>query len=460
MPQLFSVIDIETTGGSSRKERITEIAVYVTDGQKIVDEFVSLVNPERRITPFITSLTGINNEMLEDAPKFFEIAAKIVEITRDTVFVGHNVNFDYGFVKQEFAQLGYNFRLNTLCTVQLSRKLIPGHKSYSLGNICEDLGITIEGRHRAGGDAKATAILFNILFALDMKNNEGININGFSVNGLHPSLNLAKIKNLPEKNGVYYLYNQDNDLIYIGKSKNIYSRILQHLRNEKTTKGINMRSEIADVDYEPTGCELIALLKESHEIKQNKPRYNKAQRRTINTWGIFSSEDENGYIRFQVKHIDDCEDFCLNVYSSKNAATESLQFFCTKYNLCQKLCGLYQSAGACFYHGLGECRGACCGKETFEDYNKRAQMFITEISLNLNDVFILIENCDDERIAAISFRQNKYIGYGFTDKDSHLRPEDLYDIIERYPENKDIRQIIRTYLNTKNDYRIIRVSGD
>lgn len=458
MPQLFSVIDIETTGGLNRHERITEIAVYVSDGEKIVDEFSSLVNPEKRLTPFITSLTGITNEMLVDAPKFYEIAARIVEITRGTVFVGHNVNFDYGFVKQEFAQLGYNYRMNTLCTVQLSRKLIPGHKSYSLGKICEDLGIRIEGRHRASGDAKATVILFNMLYQYDYKHNEGVNINGFSINGLHPALNIAKIKNLPEKNGVYYFYNQDKELIYIGKSKNIYTRVLQHLRNEKTNKGINMRTEIADVGYELTGCELVALLKESQEIKLNKPCYNKAQRRTINTWGIFSHEDDKGYIRFEVKHVDDCEDFCLNVYSSKNAASETLQFFCSKYKLCQKLCGLYQSAGACFYHGLGECKGACCGEESCVDYNKRAEQFIAEISLNLKDVFILFENCDDDKIAVVSIKQNKYVGYGFTDKDSNLRIEDMHEIIERYPENKDVRQIIKSYLNTKKDYRIIKTS--
>jgi len=457
MAQLFSVIDIETTGGMNRTEKITEIAVYVTDGQKIVDEFATLINPERRVPPFITALTGITNEMLEDAPKFYEIASKIVEITQDTVFVGHNVNFDYGFVKQEFAQLGYNYKRNTLCTVQLSRKLFPGFKSYSLGKLCSELNINIENRHRAAGDAKATTVLFNMLHAYDFENNEGININGFSINGLNPELKIAKIQNLPEKCGVYYFYNQEKDLIYIGKSKNIYTRVLSHLRNDKTNKGLNMRGEIADVDFELTGCELIALLKESHEIKQNKPRYNKAQRRTMNNWGIFSHEDENGYIRFGIRNVNDSEDACISVYSSKNAAVESLQFYCAKYNLCQKLCGLYQSAGACFYYGLGECRGACCGVESAQDYNLRTEQYISEISLNLKDVFILLENCDDERIGVVAIRQNKYNGFGFTDKDAQLRADDLHDIIEKYPENKDVRQIIRTYLNTKKDYRILNL---
>ncbi len=457
MSQLFSVIDIETTGGLNRTEKITEIAVYITDGQNILDEYSTLINPERRVPPFITGLTGITNEMLEDAPKFYEIASKIVEITKDTVFVGHNVSFDYGFVKQEFAQLGYNYRLNTLCTVQLSRKIFPGYKSYSLGNICNDIGINIENRHRAAGDAKATAILFHKLFEHDFRVNEGVNINGFSINGLHNELNLAKIKNLPEKCGVYYFYNAEKELIYIGKSKNIYTRVLSHLRNDKTNKGLNMRGEIADIDFELTGCELIALLKESHEIKQNKPKFNKAQRRTINNWGVFSYEDENGYIRFGIRNINDSEDSCINVYSSKNAAIESLQFYCSKYNLCQKLCGLYQSAGACFYYGLGECRGACCGAESAIEYNKRAEMFIDELIPDLKNVFIILEHCDDERVGIVSIQKSKYAGFGFTDKDTNLRAEDLYDIIEKYPENKDVSQIIRTYLNTKKDYRVLKV---
>jgi len=455
MAQLFSVVDIETTGGVSRTEKITEIAIFVTDGYKIIDEFSSLVNPEKRLTPFITSLTGITNEMLEDAPKFYEIAQKIVEITRDTIFVAHNVSFDYGFVKQEFAQLGYNFRLNTLCTIRLSRKLFPGHRSYSLGNICNDLNIKIENRHRAAGDAKATTILFNMLYELDINNNEGVNINGFSVNGLNQKLDLRKVKNLPEKCGVYYFYNEENDLIYVGKSKNIYSRVLTHLRNEKTKKGLNMRNEIADIDFELTGCELIALLKESHEIKQNKPKYNKAQRRTINNWGVFSTENESGYICFYVKHINESEDYCLNVFSSRNAAIESLQYYCKKYDLCQKLCGLYSSAGACFYYGLGECKGACCEEEPANEYNKRANIFIDEISINLKNSYIIFENCDNEQIGVVAIKQNKYIGYGFADKESDCIPYNIDDIIKRYPDNKDVKQIIRTYLKTKNNYRIV-----
>jgi DNA polymerase-3 subunit epsilon len=160
---LFTIIDIETTGNSSGNGKITEIAIYQHNGQNITDSFSTLINPEIDIPYFITKLTGINNEMVKNAPKFYEVARKIVELTAGRTFIAHNVHFDYSFVKEEFKRLGYNFNRKTLCTVQLSRKLLPGHKSYSLGRLCDDLGIEINGRHRAAGDAYATVKLFEIL---------------------------------------------------------------------------------------------------------------------------------------------------------------------------------------------------------------------------------------------------------------------------------------------------------
>jgi DNA polymerase-3 subunit epsilon len=160
---LYAIIDIETTGQSALKGKITEIAIFIHDGTEIVESFSSLVNPECYIPQFITDLTGISNDMVKRAPKFYEIARKIVEITQDKIFVGHNVQFDYRFVQEEFKRLGYDYQRQTMCTVRLGRKFIPGHRSYSLGNICEELGISINGRHRAAGDAYATTKLFEII---------------------------------------------------------------------------------------------------------------------------------------------------------------------------------------------------------------------------------------------------------------------------------------------------------
>lgn len=160
---MYTVIDIETTSGSYKSGKITEIAIFVTDGTQIIDQFISLVNPECYIPPYITEITGINNEMVKNAPKFYEIAKQIVEITQNRTFVAHNVNFDYKFIKHEFGALGYHFDRKKLCTVELSRKYLPGHASYSLGKLCNDLNIELNGRHRAGGDAEATVKLFHLI---------------------------------------------------------------------------------------------------------------------------------------------------------------------------------------------------------------------------------------------------------------------------------------------------------
>ena len=160
---MFSIIDIETTGQSYKNGKITEIAIYQHNGQEVTDSYSTLINPEMDIPFFITDLTGIDNEMVRTAPKFYQVAKKIIEMTMGRTFVAHNASFDYKFIKEEYARLGYDYHRKTMCTVKLSRKLLPGHPSYSLGKLCADLGIEINGRHRAAGDALATAKLFDIL---------------------------------------------------------------------------------------------------------------------------------------------------------------------------------------------------------------------------------------------------------------------------------------------------------
>lgn len=234
---MFAIVDIETTGGSARLEKITEIAVYLHDGEKITGEYVSLINPERNIPYFITNLTGITNEMVEDAPRFFEIARDIVELTEGRTFVAHNARFDYSFLRQEFKSLGFNFKRNIIDTVALSRKLLPGHRSYSLDNICRDLKIDINGRHRAAGDALATVKLFKILLDKDWEiNGKRSNlVRNTRISKLNPRLDVSKIDAIPEEPGIYYFYDEDGDLIYIGKSRNLQQRISTHLSNNTLT---------------------------------------------------------------------------------------------------------------------------------------------------------------------------------------------------------------------------------
>ena len=266
---MYTIVDIETTGGSSHHDKITEIAILVHDGEKVVDEFITLINPERSIPYFITGLTGITNEMVADAPKFYEVAKSIVEMTEGKAFVAHNANFEYQFIRQEFKSLGFNFKRKVLCTLKLSRKLIPGLRSYSLGNLCDELNIEIDNRHRAAGDARATVKLFELLLSLDTDHDSLIK--NYGLTGLHPALDTRVIEDLAEEPGIYYFYDENGEMIYIGKSRNIRQRVLSHLNNQASKRAMEMKDKIADIGYEITGSELIALIVESYEIKKIKP---------------------------------------------------------------------------------------------------------------------------------------------------------------------------------------------
>ena len=164
--RIYAIVDIETTGGKYNEEGITEIAIYKHDGKRVVDQFISLINPKRPIQPYVVNLTGISNKMLRSAPKFFEVAKRIVEITKDCVLVAHNAKFDYRILSLEFERLGFKFERKNLCTVELSKQLIPDLPSYSLGKLVRALGIPMSDRHRASGDTMATTKLFELLLTL------------------------------------------------------------------------------------------------------------------------------------------------------------------------------------------------------------------------------------------------------------------------------------------------------
>ncbi len=454
---MYAIIDIETTGGSSMIEKITEIAIFLHDGSKITGEFATLVNPERNIPYFITNLTGITNEMVEEAPRFFEIAKTIVELTEGRTFVAHNARFDYSFIRQEFKSLGYNFSRNLLDTVSLSRKIIPGHRSYSLGNICNDLNIMINGRHRAAGDAFATVRLFEFLMARDREIN-GSNSALFRntrVSRLHPSLDTAKIDEVPEEAGIYYFYNANGDLIYIGKSNNLQQRISTHLSNNTTHRAMEMRDLIADISWEVTGSELIALLRESSEIKRHKPVYNRAQRRTGFQWGIFSFVDESGYINYRYGQINN-EDTPVSVFTSREKAKSKLNNLVETYGLCQKLTGLYDTAGACFHHQVGICRGACCGKETAKDYNERAAKATEEFIFARRNFFVIDKGRDREERCAVKIINGKYAGFGyFNINEMGFGLSAIHDCISPSSDNRDIQVILKQYLRHNRVEKII-----
>lgn len=279
---LYAILDIETTGGKYDEEGITEIAIYKFDGNDVVDKFVSLVNPERAIQPFVIQLTGITPKMVRRAPKFHQIAKRIVEITEGCTLVAHNANFDNRILTTEFKRLGYTFTKNSLCTVELSKELIPDQPSYKLGKLCKSLGIPISSRHRAEGDAYATVHLFQLLMAKDQEKNiikRSIRID--NKRPLAPKL-LRILDEIPNETGVFYALNKSREILYIGRSNNLKKGVNQLLlRTSKSAKA--MQRELVSVTHERTGSELIAELKQKEEMELNRPKYNFSSKKRFPT---------------------------------------------------------------------------------------------------------------------------------------------------------------------------------
>ena len=271
----YCVVDIETTGGNGRFHKITEIAAILTDGKEILDTFHSLINPERLIPAYITKLTGINNHLVDGAPKFYEIAKEFIKFSEGSVFVAHNVFFDYNFIKSEYAELGYQFSRSKLCTVKLTRKVIPGHSSYSLGNITKDLGIILENHHRAMDDAKASFELLRLCLERDPQTtNDHLQKNSKKM-VLPAQVSQEMIDNLPEQMGIYFLRGENNENLYIGKSVNIKKRIRQHFRPDmKRKKDIELKSKVYHIDTICTGNALAMDILECDFIKKESPPYN------------------------------------------------------------------------------------------------------------------------------------------------------------------------------------------
>jgi DNA polymerase III subunit epsilon len=452
---MFAIIDVETTGTSAKFGKITEIAILIHDGKKVVDEFVSLVNPECNIPYFITRLTGISNEMVAHAPRFCEIAKRIVEITEGTVFVAHNASFDYGFIQEEFRSLGYDYQRDTLCTVRLSRALLPGMHSYSLGKLCEVLQIRNSSRHRAAGDALATVKLFELLLqkAGDKDIRQTLKSKGAKNKLLDHHRELLTA--LPEDAGVYYLHDTDHKLIYIGKSCNIKDRVHSHLINTATKRAREMKEKVGSVSFERTGSELIALLKESDEIKALKPLYNRAQRRSLNSHGLYDCVDANGYLCLLIRKNSSKEVPAIS-FNNMTEAREFLFQLTAKHELCQRLNGLYPGTGACFHHSIKQCKGACTGIESAEDYNKRAGEALQSLEFSERNILIIDRGRDKNERSIVLIENGKYSGYGFIDNDVALSdPALLHDIVFPAADNREIRRIIRDFIRRNKVEKII-----
>ena len=452
---MYAILDIETTGGQFNEEGITEIAIYKFDGHEVVDQFISLVNPEIPIQPFVVKLTGINNAMLQSAPKFFEVAKRIIEMTNDCVIVAHNASFDYRILRTEFRRLGYDFEAKTICTVELSKKLLPEQPSHSLGKLVRALGIPMADRHRASGDALATVKLFKILLEKDLEKEIVKDFIKLEIEkGIAPKL-LDIVAVLPSKTGVYYIHNEKGNLVYIGKSRNIKKRINQHFTGT-STKCKKIQAEVFTVTYEETGSELIALLKESEEIKINKPIYNRAQRKSIFQLALYAEKDKNGYINLKLQKADGRKKE-ITSFTSLQEGKNALFRITSHYNLCQKLNGLYQSKTNCFQYSIKECDGACIGEVSPEEYNARVQNFIEKNTFENQNMVLIDKGRTISERSAILIENGIYKGYAFYDLNYQINNiEILRNIIIPMQNNRDTKNIIQGHIRKNKTLKTVK----
>ena len=393
--------------------------------------------------------------MLRSAPKFYEVAKRIIEITEGCIIVAHNSSFDYRILRTEFDRLGYKYIRPTICTVELSKKLLPEQASYSLGKLVRSLGIPVTDRHRASGDALATVKLFKLLLSKDTTKEIVKEYIKTEVKpGMAPKL-LDIVESLPNKVGIYYIHNEKGDLIYIGKSKNIKNRINQHFTS-KVSKSIKIQKQVYAVTYEETGSELIALLKESEEIKINKPIYNRAQRKTLFNWALYSEKNKDGYISLKVEKTDGRKKE-ITSFSSLQEGKNALFKITEKYNLCQKVNGIYDTKKSCFQYDIKQCFGACIGKENPEEYNKRVNEFIQNNSFENNNMVIIDRGRSYDERSAILIENGVYKGYCFYDLNYQINNiEILRNLIIPMQNNRDTRSIIQAYMRKNKHLKIVK----
>ncbi|MFN3342748.1 MAG: exonuclease domain-containing protein [Flavobacteriales bacterium] len=413
---MFSIIDIETTGLDPKRDRITEIAIVLHDGLTVVERYSTLIHPERSIPQTISRITGITNEMVAEAPKFYEVAKKILELTRDKIFVAHNVEFDFRFIQEEFRSLGYAYKRDKLCTVRLSKKLIPGRKSYALGRLCETLQIPLHNAHRALADADATASLFSYLMQLKsahpvykLQNLDAINT------GRTQKIQQYILKKLPEKTGVYRFLGKGGNILYIGKSTNMRQRAIQHYQS-KEKKSRKMIGEVYNVEFEETGSELIALLLESEEIKRHQPPYNRARRKKAFAYALESVIHENGVLQFQIIPTADSKE-PLKIFHTWISARAFLNELMDNEYVCPKFCGAFDMEGPCFHFQIRKCNGICCGKEDPEIYNARIRNLIETCAGDRSDQLIKGAGRNSHEYSYVLMLGGKYAGYGYLNAD-------------------------------------------
>ena len=381
----LAFIDIETTGARATQDRITEVAIKVIEGDQVICEWQSLVDPETTIPPFIQSLTGINNAMVKGAPVFNAIADNIEELTKGAVFVAHNVRFDYAFVKAEFRRRNRSFNRRVLCTVKLAKALYPQYKRHGLDALILRHQIVVKERHRAMADVDAMLAFFQIAqqeHATEQFDN--VIKRQLKKPSLPKGLTEAQVSAIPDTPGVYRFYGENNSLLYVGKSVNLYQRVMSHFSSDhSSTKEMTIAQSVIHIDWTETAGDLGAQLLELKQIKTLNPIYNHRSRFSKTLIVIKLEENSHGFLEARLSHELDINhlDQHYGLYRSQNSAQKAVANIANKNDLCLKLLGLEHGPGPCFGYQTGACKGACIDNEDSVLYNLRMQIAFHELQL-------------------------------------------------------------------------------
>ena len=443
---MYAIVDIETTGGYAAANGIIEISIQVFDGERIIEQFETLVNPHQNIPKYIQAFTGITNEMVADAPAFEEVAEKVFTFLHGNIFVAHNVNFDYSFIKSHLEFYGYTLNAKKLCTIRLARQIFPGLPSYSLGNLCNSLGIELVNRHRAGGDAAATVILFRQLLQHDSKGLIAASLNRNSKEAvLPPNVPKADFDALPKTAGVYYFHDQKGKVVYVGKAKNIRTRVNSHFTNNSDSKQKqNFLRNIYRISFQTTATELMAAILESTEIKRLWPPFNTSQKRQEDVYGIFVYEDQNGYMRLAIeKKRRYTNPVCTFHYKVDGHGV--LRKLVQEFSLCPKLCFIQTDNDKCIGIDEEHCHGACEKKESPSLYNERVLTAIA--SLTQRPSYVVIDKgLTEDETSCIMVVQGSFFGMGYLPKNvEHISRQSIQEYIKPYKENSYIRTLLLSH---------------
>jgi len=445
---MYAIIDVETTGGSPMLDRVIEIAVFVFDGEKITDQYATLINPRRPIDPYVTKLTGITEEMVQDAPLFEDIQERLLELTHENIFVAHNVKFDFGMIRQEFKRLGIDFNRKQLDTVNLARRVLPGFNSYSLGNICDSLGIEIKDRHRAKGDAEATVKLLEEILK-NPTSSKWIEVelsHGIDLELLPPYLSKAEIEKLPEDAGVFYYKDETGKILYLDGSKNIRKKVITEFSSPADGPEQKRMFELMrNIDYVLTGNELVAKLLAYRELKNHLPEFNKKPKVQLFTHGIFLDMDEGGFNQLKIHPLDWPNGELMLKFASKAVANKILGKIIKENNL-----------HAWFALRSKMKEQGQIDLKTQKNYNHNLEKAARKYLYRQPNFFIVGAGIHPDENSAIWIENNVYMGFGYFNPElTEATPANLKEVIKFDEDDMEVQKIIRGQMRKLKNSKVI-----